>query len=580
MDIIALLGKFERVKKNGRGFSARCPSHEDKKNSLSLTEADGGKVLIRCFAGCTAESVMAAVGLRLSDLFAEKKSAPKDPVTASYVYTDESGKPLFRVCRTASKGFYQQRFEGGKFVSGLGGVRRVVFNLPQVLKAKSVVVVEGEKDVETVRKIGIVATTNPGGAGKWNQSYNEFFKGKYVSVIGDNDEPGKKHAADVARSLSGVAEEVKLIELPGLLDKGDVTDYLRHHSKDMLVELIGSTERVKTEEEMVTLDVVEPEEVEWLWTDRIPIGCLTGVQGDPEVGKSQLCYKIAALVSRGEPLPGNQKTLTPSPVLLFEFEDPIASVVRKRLERMGADLRKISVVNPKLPSGVDFDLVKRWVKRTGPLLVIINPITDYGGERNNNRDSDVVKLLRPLAALSQEWAFACLIARHLNKQAGPSALYRGSGSIQYAGQFRSVFTLGLDRKEPARRILAHTKNNFGLKQRSLTFTLDEYGLHFTGEVDMTADELVAPATTRERESAKLDRAKAFLEKILEAGPVRESEIKDKTKGIHTDATLWRAKNELGVQSQKEKGEMGGKWWWRLPGGEEWPWEREEPRLLS
>ena len=214
MDIVTLLGRFERVKKNGAGYMARCPSHEDKKNSLSLTEADGGKVLIRCFAGCTAESVMAAVGLKLSDLFAEKKSATKDPVTASYVYTDESGKPLFRVCRTASKRFFQQRFEAGQFVSGLGGVRRVVFNLPQVLKAKSVVVVEGEKDVETLRAVGLAAMTSPGGAGKWDDSYGEYFKGKRVAVIADNDEPGKNHAVKVATSLLKFAEEVRLIELP------------------------------------------------------------------------------------------------------------------------------------------------------------------------------------------------------------------------------------------------------------------------------------------------------------------------------------------------------------------------------
>jgi putative DNA primase/helicase len=112
MDIVTLLGKFERVKKNGAGYMARCPSHEDKKNSLSLKESDD-KILIKCFAGCTAESVMAAVGLKLSDLFAEKNSAPKDPVTQTYVYTDEGGKALFRVCRTASKGFINSASRAG-----------------------------------------------------------------------------------------------------------------------------------------------------------------------------------------------------------------------------------------------------------------------------------------------------------------------------------------------------------------------------------------------------------------------------------------------------------------------------------
>src|SRR5262245_58149906 len=118
MDLTAVLAKFERVKNNGQGFSARCPSHEDKKNSLSVKETDG-KILIKCFAGCDAQSVTAAVGLKLSDLFADRKTRLRDPVINHYVYSDESGQPLFRVCRTESKNFFQQRFEAGKFVSGM-----------------------------------------------------------------------------------------------------------------------------------------------------------------------------------------------------------------------------------------------------------------------------------------------------------------------------------------------------------------------------------------------------------------------------------------------------------------------------
>src|SRR4030095_1623732 len=108
MDIVTLLRKFERVKKkNGQGFSARCPSHEDRKNSLTITEADG-KILIKCFAGCDAQSVTAAVGLKLSDLFADQKDRPRDPVVKQYIYSDEDGRALFRVCRTESKDFFQQ----------------------------------------------------------------------------------------------------------------------------------------------------------------------------------------------------------------------------------------------------------------------------------------------------------------------------------------------------------------------------------------------------------------------------------------------------------------------------------------
>src|SRR5262249_521787 len=101
---------------------------------------------------------MAAVGLRLSDLFADQKATrPRGAVISEYVETDENGHALFRVCRTESKNFFQQRFEAGKFVSGMIGARRVVFNLREVLKAKNVIVCEGEKDVETLRAVGLTA---------------------------------------------------------------------------------------------------------------------------------------------------------------------------------------------------------------------------------------------------------------------------------------------------------------------------------------------------------------------------------------------------------------------------------------
>ena len=63
------LGDLERVKRNGAGWTARCPAHEDRTPSLSIREGDDGRILIRCHAGCTADKVCAALGLRLSDLF-------------------------------------------------------------------------------------------------------------------------------------------------------------------------------------------------------------------------------------------------------------------------------------------------------------------------------------------------------------------------------------------------------------------------------------------------------------------------------------------------------------------------------
>jgi Protein of unknown function (DUF3987) len=242
MNTEEIVSRFQNPRKSGRGWIVRCPAHDDRKNSLSLTEADG-KLLLRCQAGCDTKAVIDAVGLEWRDLFAANGNdrTNDDPVTHRYVYTDDHGKPLYRVCRTASKNFFQERYESGAYIKGLNGTRRVLFNLPEVLKAKTVFVVEGEKDAETLRSHGLVGTTNAGGADGWNDAYAESFKGKRVAIIPDNDEPGRRHAWKVAKSILPLAEMVKVVELPDGPEKGDVSDYLKDHTKEELINLVVAT---------------------------------------------------------------------------------------------------------------------------------------------------------------------------------------------------------------------------------------------------------------------------------------------------------------------------------------------------
>lgn len=196
-----IINRFQNPRKSGRGWIVQCPAHDDRKNSLSLTESNG-KLLVKCQAGCATESVINAVGLQWRDLFTDSGNGkPQDAVIQRYVYTDENRQPLYRVCRTASRNFFQERFEGGVYIPGLNGARRVLYNLPEFIKAKTVFVVEGEKDCETLRAQGIVATTNSGGADVWSDTYAESFKGKRVAIIPDNDEPGRLPDSYQARSL-------------------------------------------------------------------------------------------------------------------------------------------------------------------------------------------------------------------------------------------------------------------------------------------------------------------------------------------------------------------------------------------
>jgi hypothetical protein len=109
----------------------------------------------------------------------------------------------------------------------MAGVNLVPYALPELLAATSVFICEGEKDCDNLAALGLVATTKVGGAGKWRDAYNTHFQGKVVAIIPDNDSPGRAHAQEVAQHLHGVAAVVRILELPGLPEKGDVSDWLK-----------------------------------------------------------------------------------------------------------------------------------------------------------------------------------------------------------------------------------------------------------------------------------------------------------------------------------------------------------------
>lgn len=220
------------AQQKGDNWQGKCPSHEDKTASLSLHIANDGKILLNCFAGCSTDSIVTALGYSMTDLFPAQIEQPaqrKRKVVATYDYKTSDGKLLFQCVRYEPKGFSQRQPDGtGKWIYNLKGVKRVLYRLPELLAAdvsRSVFVCEGEKDVDLLWSKGLVATTSPMGAGKWLTTYNEALEGREVIILPDNDASGFEHAEQVALSLQGTASAVKVIKLPGLPDKGDVSDW-------------------------------------------------------------------------------------------------------------------------------------------------------------------------------------------------------------------------------------------------------------------------------------------------------------------------------------------------------------------
>jgi hypothetical protein len=177
--------------------------------------------------------------------------------TLYYDYRDETGAIVSRVRRTPDKRFIQLGPDGnGGFHAAKGcmsGVRRVPYRLPEMLAAdpnRAVFVVEGEKDADRLASLGLVATCNAEGAGKFRDEHAPHFAGRKVVIIPDNDDAGEKHAADVAAKLKGIAKVLTILRLPGLPPKGDVSDWLDARGT---VEKLKELARAALEQPVATL---------------------------------------------------------------------------------------------------------------------------------------------------------------------------------------------------------------------------------------------------------------------------------------------------------------------------------------
>jgi len=243
----------------------------------------------------------------------------KRKIVKTYDYRSAEGKIEFQGVRYDPKDFRQRRPDDkGGYIWNLDGVGRVLYRLPELLAAdplETVFVAEGEKDVDRLADMGLVATTNPEGAKKWREEYTATLKGRRVAILPDNDEEGRKHAEKVARALYGEAASLKVAMLPGLPEEADVSDWLdTGNTLEELLRIVDETPQWEPTsstadtpdqfDDVGTLlsDVVE-ESVEWLWEGRIPLGKLTVIDGDPGTGKSALTTDLAARVSTGREMP-------------------------------------------------------------------------------------------------------------------------------------------------------------------------------------------------------------------------------------------------------------------------------------
>ncbi|MEK7217176.1 MAG: VapE domain-containing protein, partial [Chloroflexota bacterium] len=255
-------GRLQGARKSGDGWTAKCPSHEDARASLSFRDADD-KILLKCHAGCATEEIVSALDLRMTDLFTDaptpsnghpSRPAPSSRrVVAHYPYHDEAGNFLYEIERLEPKSFRARRPDPerpGEWIYNLSGVRRVLYHLPDIQGKATTYIVEGEKDCDRLADLGIPATTNPAGAGKWREDYAVQLKAaacEQAVILPDNDAAGKKHAVQAASSLLSAGIKAKIVRLPGLPERGDASDWLdAGHTREELEAVVKTAAEITT----------------------------------------------------------------------------------------------------------------------------------------------------------------------------------------------------------------------------------------------------------------------------------------------------------------------------------------------
>jgi hypothetical protein len=433
--------------KSGDNWSCRCPAHDDKRASLSITEKQDGKLLVHCHAGCDQSLVISE--LKAQSLWpTTAKPAPealpppvqinigagKGKIAATYDYVSEDGELLYQAVRYEPKDFRQRAPNGdGTWRWSIKGVQRTLYRLPEVLAAlaegRTVYICEGEKDVEAARSLGMVATCNAMGAdngsgNKWLPEFGDILRGADVVVVPDQDDAGIRHAEWVISTLKDKARSVRVAppvsgkDLADWIDSGATVADIEAEAVDAFELSHGNDISLAVEENIGRklsaqpkpalfvdvgdlIDNLKP--IDWLVEDYIEKDSLSLVFSPPSSGKSFILVDIACCVATGTPWHGRSVQQGPVFYIAGEGHNGMARRFAAWQKHHGVSLKGAGIYKSQRAISIYsedsarelYETVKEMSEVHGvlPAIVIIDTLARNFGEGDENSTEDMGKFI-------------------------------------------------------------------------------------------------------------------------------------------------------------------------------------------
>lgn len=572
MELREILTYFDVERRiSGTSYQCKCPHHDDRKASMTVSEKDG-RILIHCHAGCETQDILEDIGLTMEDLVVKPAAADgfggerwQRDLEAVYDYFDACGNYRYSKLRYKGKRMFNGVVSKGKGCDFKSVPKdRYLYRLPELVKhvgensSEPVYIVEGEKDANTLAMLGLTATT-AGGAKQWRPAFAKYFRGAYVVVLPDNDGPGAELAERIVEDIKGICYAYKVVGT-STADHGDVTDYINEgHTKEDLIGLVEAEPWIVEGErgaKIKTLDEVEVKKVEWLVDGYLPLHQVVTIGGDGGSAKTTMWAAVLAAVSSGRPTPFEELNAQfdfirePQKVMFFSSEDPVAEVLKPKIQKHGGNMRNILFMDltDELFREIRFGspILESLISQHRPGVVVFDPIQSFidesvqMGSRNAMRQT-----LNPLVGLCNKYAVTIILVAHANKSSGTWGRKRLADSADLWDISRAVFLNG--KLKNGLFYMSQEKNNYAPPAKTLLFDLEGGKVNPKGFTSKHDKDFITEEQYMTRQAPAKEEAREFIIETLQeyGGEMENAELMEfaEVMGISANA-MKNAKNEL------------------------------------